>query len=702
MERLCKEGNFPIVSTPKPSPPTENTFEESKSFKSRATVMENVMQALKDDKIRVIGICGMGGVGKTTMARAAIKTAKERKLFDEVVMVPVTKTPNVWKIQADIAFFLNLNVPSNAETTDARACWLVERIREKKRILFVLDDIWNALKLKEIGIPYKDHESCKILLTSRSEQAVKETGADSNDIFAVGVLHEEEAWSLFKEKAGISEDSIHPANLLSTQRAVANECKGLPLALSVVGGTLRDADTDSWEYALQQLRQAMVDNLPAVEDQVYGSLKYSYDQLKSEGTKKYFLLCSVYPEDYEIPVEDLVRYGFAHRLFKAAKKLGEARNAAYCMVNTLKKCYLLLNGIDEEHVKMHDMVRDVAMSIASKEEHPFIYDDEALKDSSEDEHKRYAVISFQHLGEDILISNLVFPKLWLFRLTYRGVLEIPNNFYQGMKQLNVLALSNIHFWSLPTSLGDLSSLHTLLIEQCQVNRNMSVIGELKDLEILSLKYSKVTELPVEMENLTRLKLLDLYGCEIEMIAPGILSSLSSLEEIYIGPVKKHLFEHITELSSLSNLVVLSIQLLDHDLWPRNWTLEKMKNFDINLGRIVFSTERYKLSNALWLEEIDVSAVKESGLRNILKSSKVLDLHSIRGLKDIFYDLGEDNFENLTFLGLEDCQTIEYLINATHGDPERAFPVIETLELTNLERLRRICPIQPQKGDFNKD
>ncbi|KAF2290912.1 hypothetical protein GH714_016592 [Hevea brasiliensis] len=87
----------------------------------------------------------------------------------------------------------------------------------------------------------------------------------------------------------------------------------------------------------------------------------------AEEAKSCFLLCSLFPEDFDIRVEDLVRYGMGLRLFKNVDKVHHARTRVYNLIDKLKESFLLLEGYGHDYVKMHDIVRDVAISIASRD-----------------------------------------------------------------------------------------------------------------------------------------------------------------------------------------------------------------------------------------------------------------------------------------------------------------------------------------------
>ncbi|XAR60263.1 hypothetical protein NMG60_11033552 [Bertholletia excelsa] len=239
LAEIYTEGKFNTVSNPAPPPPIESVIstEGLKEFESRGRVMNEIMKALKDGNENMIGICGMGGVGKTTMAKEIIIRVKQEKLFDHVMMAIVSKPPDKRKIQGEIADLLGMNL--DAESTSGRAGQLFEKMKRAGRIFVVLDDIWEPLELRDIGIPFgKNNEGCKILLTSRSKEVVEGMGAKK--IFEPDVLTAEESWSLFKEKAGIPHDEMGVSpDLLSRQKEVAEECGGLPLAIVCVAAALK-------------------------------------------------------------------------------------------------------------------------------------------------------------------------------------------------------------------------------------------------------------------------------------------------------------------------------------------------------------------------------------------------------------------------------------------------------------------------------
>ena len=324
VDGLLKDGQFAEVSRP-PPPPGMGSLSIIMDFESRTKTLKEVLEALRDDKINMIAICGMRGIGKTTMAKMVKKRAKDDKLFDEVGIV---QTLDLKKIQDQIAEMLGLKFDEKYPL--ARAKRLKKRLMDSKSILIILDDVWDALDLEAVGIPYGgQYNSCKILLTSIREEAC--TQMKSQKIFKIEVLSEEEAWNLFREMAG---NCIDTPNLHPIAEAIAKECGGLPIAIVTVGRALEKKSEVEWSAALQQLKNAIPKNIPGLDSKVYSCIELSYSSLKSDEAKSCFLLCCLFPE--HIFIEFLVRYGVGQRLFTKIDTVAEARNRVHAMVKNLK------------------------------------------------------------------------------------------------------------------------------------------------------------------------------------------------------------------------------------------------------------------------------------------------------------------------------------------------------------------------------
>ncbi|PRQ24653.1 putative P-loop containing nucleoside triphosphate hydrolase, leucine-rich repeat domain, L [Rosa chinensis] len=422
------------------------------------------MNALKDDEATTIGVYGMGGVGKTTMVKYVGEQAQKSRLFNQVIMAVVSQNPDLMKIQETFAELLGFKLEEKTEI--GRAIKLKEKIMRGTGILIILDDIWKRIDSSSIGIPsHKELQRCnsKVLLTTRKLSVCRSMDCHPN--IHLNILSEEDSWSLFVKEARKSFDKS--SNLYDVARKVARECAGLPIALIAVARALQEEDLDGWKEAARRLKESQP---PILEDEgdVFKCIKLSYDYLKSDDSKSCFLLCCLFPEDYDIPIEYLFKYGFGKGMFQDSNLL-EARATTYLVVKALKDSSLLLDARDDRYVRMHDVIRDMAILISLSEGQRFLVKAGCeLKNWPQiDAHKGYYGISLMENKICKLPQELVCPNLHILLLQHNASLnEIPKSFLQSQNELRVLDLSDTGISLLPQSISFLTNLQALYLDYC--------------------------------------------------------------------------------------------------------------------------------------------------------------------------------------------------------------------------------------------
>ena len=689
------------------------------AFESTQQAMNEVMRALRDNKVNIIGVYGMAGVGKTTMVEQVSVQARRDGLFNHVVKAVVSQNINLKMIQGQIADMLAVKLDDESEA--GRAGHLKERIM-RGRILIFLDDLWGRIELTKIGVPSgRDLEACKskIILTTRLENVCH--AMESQAKVPLHILSEQDSWRLFRKKAGNAVDS---PDFHDVAWRVVKECGGLPIALVVVARALGDKDLEEWKEAARQLEMSN----PTKDDHdhtVFRCIKFSYDYLKHEDAKRCFLNCCLFPEDTNINIEDLVKYGIGQGLFQNANTVEEARAAASSLLKHLKACSLLLNSDQEGCVKMHDVVRDTAISIASAgDELAFlVHSGAALKKwPRRDSYEAYTAISLMSNEIQDLPDGLVCPKLQTLLLQNNiDIQEIPDGFFERMESLRVLDVNGADISSLPSSLGLLLNLRTLCLDGCK-STDISILGELRKLEILSLRESCIEELPEEIGKLVSLRMLDLtMSSDLKRIRSNLLLSLSQLEEIYLQgsfgdwgkPIEgmdQETNAGFDELTRLPYLNTLKVDITDAGCIPQtvvsnpNWVKFNIcmsedlfvRLMDVHLSKIMAARSRALILNTTinTLPDWFNSVVTE-------KTEKLFYIHG-SGLHNIISEYDQGRLNGLKSLLVQSCYGIVQLMNTDiHVLNRPVFDNLEELRVHNMDYLKVICVGELPPGSLRK-
>ncbi|ESR45836.1 hypothetical protein CICLE_v10000338mg [Citrus x clementina] len=652
---LVGKGNFSNVSyRPAPESTEQMEVKDYEAFDSRMKVFQDVVEALKDDKLNIIGVYGMGGVGKTTLVKQVARQVMEEKLFDKVVMAEVTQTPDHQEIQKKLASDLGIKFELNESIFD-RADRLRERLKKEKRVLIILDNIWKKLEFEKVGIPSRDVDDkdkkddqrrCTITLTSRSRDLLC-IDMNSQKNFPIDALPRKEALQLFEEIVG---DSTKISAFQSTANEIVERCGGLPVALSTVANALKTKELDFWKDALNQLRRSDAREIHGMQANVYTSIKLSYDFLESEEAKSLLRLCGLYSEGNVIQVSDLLRYGVGWDLFENVYTLEEARSRVHRLIDNLKSSCLLLDGDAEDEVKMHDVIHVVAVSIAAEKRMfniPNVADME--KKMEETIRKDPIAISLPYRGDQVLPQRMLCPRLGLFLLHRKGLcsMQVSDHIFEGTEGLKVLDLARIHFSSLPSSLGFSQW------DKVEGGSNASLV-ELKAL-------TKLTTLEIEVPDAEILP-PDFVSVELErykifigqMSVRWLVESKTSTLMVLKGPERvslllgndgtKMLLKRTEDLRLYSQKGVQNIvhELDDGEGFPRLQHLHVKSCYEIL--HIVGSVGRVRCKVFPLLES--------------------LDLIDLTNLETICYSqLREDqSFSNLRIINVDSCPKLKYLFS----------------------------------------
>ncbi|KAJ4801862.1 Disease resistance family protein [Rhynchospora pubera] len=327
-----------------------------------------ILELLRDEKMRrraVITIVGPGGIGKTTLACMVYKSAMRD--FEYHIMLPVSQQFSQKDLLLKMVTEFDYNVPDITETDE-----LILKLREKlgrSKYLIILDDVWNDglchLLLEDI-LPDSKNGS-RVLMTSRSIYVA--ISADCRmSLYKLDFLNDKESRDLLFKKTFFYQelDEEYPNDLLEIADALSKRCKGLPLALIVLGGILSTKDHTyiAWERVLRTMNWQL-DGRDCMD-----VLAMSYDDMSFD-LKICFLYLAFFPEDYKISSKRLIKMWIAegfipHGGKKSMEEIAEDYLEELLQRNMVEASSRYSNGSIRE-CRVPGLLYDLAMHKAEQE-----------------------------------------------------------------------------------------------------------------------------------------------------------------------------------------------------------------------------------------------------------------------------------------------------------------------------------------------
>ncbi|XP_077244360.1 disease resistance protein At4g27190-like [Tasmannia lanceolata] len=625
--------------------------------KAASELLDRLKELVLNDEIRKIGIWGMGGVGKTTLVSNLNNIMADGSLahpFGIIILVTVSSILDLHGIQLQIAERLKFKEELEKESKGRWATLLLGRLKKQKKFLLILDDVWEKIDLDKVGIP-QGLLACKIVLTTRSLDVCYQMKTDKN--IQVNTLNDEAGWKLFSEHVGELPDV---QDIKSLAREVAKECKGLPLAIKVVGCSMRGKErVEQWRKALRGLRASQPRNIERVEEDVFRPLKWSYDSLQGKNIQPCFLYCSLFPEDFSIEEDELIRCWRAEGLIYESLNIEESLESGVDLIEKLKHSCMLGPGRGRGTVKMHDIVRDVAIWIASSSEdgNKFFVQSNMSRSKITEEEMHESINRASFVGgelSEIPTSLATCSRLSTLFLQDNPLNKIPRDIFLGLKALRVLNLSGTKIKSLPKEVGELNNLRVL---------NLSEMRELERIEAQTIS------------RLSRLEVLDMYQSDYGWKVKGEVDEESVTLE---------------ELLHLEDLYFLRIRVSSTGYFPLDSTwLKRLKSFHFYMYQ---SKER-----TYWLKRDHERVVELSGdVEHLAKCAEgMLNIATCLDIKDCSVNrIGEvaKSVPNLEELLLTDIEGLDNIWEGMVKSGGRSsFPKLQKIRVIGCHGLKRLIP-----------
>lgn len=613
--------------------------------------------------ISIMSIVGMGGIGKTTLAKLVYNDGRVAEHFQPRIWVCVSEDFDVKRLTKEAVESITYDEPPNV-TVDPLHRGLKELINGR-RFLLVLDDVWNEnydrwqLLLAHFRAASR---GSVIIVTTRSEIVSHIIG--STFTYRLKGLSDEDCLAIFKERA---QGKMQGEEL---ERRIISKCKGLPLAAKALGGLLRTVKEHNWERLLKSKIWELIEQ----KDDMFATLKLSYHHLPAH-LKRCFAYCSIFPADHKFDKEEIVLLWMAEGFIQAqgSKQLEDIGREYF--EDLVQRSFF---QAQDSHYTMHDVIHSLAESFAGEVCFRLVEDSEFY---SHTEMARHSSLIYKNLEPGIFEPFYEAKSLRTFLSLQHvkdcNMKEVLYDMFQKLRFLRVLDLNNFNINELPTTVANLKHLRYLNLSYTSLRGLPDAVCSLHNLQTLRLKGCKqIQELPQNFSNLINLRHFDLEGVpRLDCMPPhmGRLTNLQSLAYYVVGIVGGC---GIAELQGLVNirgkLLILNVNNVERIEEARSANLSSKKH----LEDLILKWECGHHPR-LHDEEVLEALQPNTNLRNLIIENY--------GGKRFPLWMGESSFTNLWSMHLFNCAQCEFL------PPLGQLPHLEFLHIERMPILRKIGP-----------
>ncbi|XP_026431559.1 putative disease resistance protein RGA3 [Papaver somniferum] len=502
----------------------------------------------ENEKISVVPIVGMGGIGKTSLAQLVYKDASIVKHFETRIWVCVSNHFDFNEILGGIMESITRTKCDSSITLDTLVNLVQERLTGRKYLL-VLDDLWNEnvdewFTLKRwlaVGAM-----GSKVLVTTRINQ-VASIVQGTIPPYILQQISTEECWSIIKEEAFAPGGALETPGMTEIGKEIARKCCGLSRAARSIG-TLMHSKKDEKDWL--SISKNEVWDIPESRNKILQILKLSYDHLPVH-LKQCFSYCSIFPKDWKIEKEALIRLwmaeGFLQSPYELTDKSIEDIGNEYFNILLSNSFFqdIETDGFNEvQTCKMHGLIHDLAQIVAGKYECStvkanetidvlkvcrlsYASDESTLKIFSKtlsEGKKLRTVVTMYAPGKDFNIGGFftASKNLRVLDMSAFRNMKLPASSISKLRHIRYLNLSHCELGNVINDLSSLYNLQTLVLcgsKFLELPRN---IGSLKNMRHLNISYTMITALPDSIISLCNLQTLDLSQCtEFQAFPRGI-------------------------------------------------------------------------------------------------------------------------------------------------------------------------------------
>lgn len=685
--------------------------DEAKNPNDYLELYEDEAKRIKEDltndlrQLNIVAIVGMPGIGKTTLGYSIYQSPLVRLYFHVQARCCVTQAYQKRRLFLEIIQEISGNtMQGHGMSCDELAETLYKSLKGKKFLIF-FDDLWDIRVWNDISNSFPDDNmGSRIMFTSRFHNIASQIKSRSMT-YLLNPLSDSRSWRLLQLKLFQKESC--PQEFLEVGRQIAMRCQGLPLAVDLVVGLLRNTErrNECWKNIANSLNTHL---LADQQGRCWDILELSYKHLPNH-LKPCFLYFGAFPEDKEVLSSELMWLWIAEGFIQLPKDdKGNLEDLAKKYLSDLIARSLILesrrgslDGVKSSRV--HDLLRDFALAKAKEEcfmEEINGRDKHLVAPSCASTMSKPYRLSVYYTGwadvtEIPKPSAPYVRSLVLFHFA-AACLEAHLFALNNFKLLKVLRLSDFRSdcWS---SIFCLVHLRFLSLETwSDMNMIPSEISNLQNLEtfLLRIKMHGEIELPDAILNLVKLRHIKIWGSSTlqkynmeKFLKLSNLQTLSTPSFRYGEDTEKIL----KGLPCLRKLSCIFLDSWDDSLkcnrFPKLDFLTRLESLKLEYSGEVQVQQHFEFNLPPNLKKLSLTRFflpwTEISIIGRLQNLEVLKL-LCGAFEGKTWDMTEGEFLQLKFLKLENLNIAQW--NASEEDH---LPCLETLVLVDCNRLEEI-------------
>ncbi|XP_031249429.1 putative disease resistance RPP13-like protein 3 [Pistacia vera] len=503
---------------------------------------EKLLAKLLDEKEPrrfVISIFGMGGLGKTTLAKKLYHSNEVRNKFDCCAWVSVSQDYRTQDLlRRIIESFKIVNTMEEIEKlSEENLERFLHKSLEGHSYLVVIDDVWQKEAWESLRRAFPDNKNgSRVIITTRIRE-VAERSDDKTHAHELRFLRSDESWQLFCDKAfrNLNLDE----GLEKLGREMVEKCGGLPLAIIVLGGLLSAKNPQEWRVVHDHIWH----HLRSESIHISYLLALSFNDLSYQ-LKLCFLYLGLFPEDFEINVEELIRLLVAEGFILQDEDQVTEDVAKSNLDQLIDRSLIQTEQRYRGRIitcRVHDLLRDLAIQKAKELNFIHIYDEitHSNRSSIVSSCRRQAVYFDSGKCSWLQHCNTISRSLLLFKPEYDLLKKLVTTICTSFRLLRVLHVEGYRGSS-----------------PCQ--SVPKEIGQLIHLKHLGLRNVGIYNLPASLFHLRNLQTLDLYSAKWDL---GLSSEVQNLQEL------RHLIGNFIGPLRIDNLVNLqTLKYVKYECW----------------------------------------------------------------------------------------------------------------------------------------